>query len=81
MMHCVHCDTELVAPVKSEYWSEFARNAASVFRVWSLFLPTPALRTSSGSLATFAAIDRASLESNLAADRRPRNAGGGAPKT
>ena len=22
MMHCVHCDTELVAPVRSEYWSD-----------------------------------------------------------
>jgi hypothetical protein len=21
-MHCVHCDTELVAPVRSEYWSD-----------------------------------------------------------
>jgi hypothetical protein len=22
MMRCVHCDTELVAPVRSEYWSD-----------------------------------------------------------
>jgi hypothetical protein len=22
MMHCVHCDTELVALVRSEYWSD-----------------------------------------------------------
>jgi hypothetical protein len=22
MMRCVHCDRELVAPVRSEYWSE-----------------------------------------------------------
>jgi hypothetical protein len=22
MMHCVQCDTELVAPVRSEYWSD-----------------------------------------------------------
>jgi hypothetical protein len=22
MMHCVHCDTELVSPVRSEYWSD-----------------------------------------------------------
>ena len=22
MMRCIHCDTELVAPVRSEYWSD-----------------------------------------------------------
>ena len=22
MMRCVHCDTELVAPVRSEYWTD-----------------------------------------------------------
>ena len=22
MMHCVQCDTELVAPVRSEYWTD-----------------------------------------------------------
>ena len=22
MMHCVQCDNELVAPIRSEYWSE-----------------------------------------------------------
>jgi hypothetical protein len=22
MMRCVHCDSELVAPVRSEYWSD-----------------------------------------------------------
>jgi hypothetical protein len=22
MMHCVHCETELVAPVRSEYWND-----------------------------------------------------------
>ena len=25
MMRCVHCDTELVAPVRSEYWERQAR--------------------------------------------------------
>jgi hypothetical protein len=61
-----------------------ARNAARVFRPWSLFLTIPivsrcaaiilGLRNSSGILAMFTAILRASsLLSNLAADRRPRS--------
>ena len=47
LVRCVHCDAELVAPVRPEYWSDkhachigSAQNAAPVFRLWSLFLPT-----------------------------------------
>jgi hypothetical protein len=45
MMHCVQCDTELVAPVRSEYWSDM--HACHVWhypkccvcsRLWSPFL-------------------------------------------
>ena len=49
MMRRVQCDTQLVAPVRSEYWTSkhachifgSARNAAPVSILWSRFLPTP----------------------------------------
>src|SRR5215467_7942493 len=53
MVRCVQCDTELVAPVRSEYWSDdhaltfgIARNAAPVFRPRS---PLPTIPTSRGA--------------------------------
>ena len=46
LVRCVHCDAELVAPVRSEYWS------GPALCWWLNHVP----RNTSGSFATLAAI-------------------------